>query len=291
MIINHNVSAIYAHRVLKFTNWRVDKNIEKLASGFRINRAADDASGLAVSEKMRSQIAGMKQAVRNGEDGISFVQTTEGFLQEVQDMLHRVRVLSVQAANGVYTSSDRRMVTVEVSQLLDEINRISSTAQFNSMALLLGQFGRNPVAAQGQASMWFHVGPNENQRIRVYIQTVTAGSLGLSGAATGFAGIGGRISVATISQANSAIANLDQALDTVSQTRADLGAYQNRIEHTIKSLSVGWENLQAAESRIRDTDMAQEMVDFVKNQVLAQAGTMMLAQANLKTQTVLQLLG
>ncbi len=280
MIINHNLSAINSHRVLKFQHWDVDKNMEKLSSGMRINRAGDDASGLAVSEKMRSQIHGLRQAARNTEDGMSLIQTTEGYLAEVADILQRVRVLGVQSSNGIYTAQDRQMIQVEVSQLVDEVDRIASQAEFNKMNLLQGDFARGSRVS----SMWFHVGPNQHQRERVYISTMTAQSLNLKRAD------GSLLTLSTAEFANEALGVLDDALHRINKQRADLGAYYNRLEHTAKGLMVAYENIQASESRIRDTDMAEESVAFTKNQILVQSGTAMLAQANLRPQSVLQLL-
>jgi flagellin len=285
MIINHNLSAIYAHRVVKFTDWDVQKNIEKLSSGYRINRAGDDASGLAVSEKMRSQIRGLRQAERNAEDGISFIQVTEGYLQETQDLLHRIRELAIQSSNGIYTAEDRMQIQVEVSQLIDEIDRIASHGQFNTMNMLTGRFANPNLGGIPLASMWFHIGPNQDQRERVYVGTMTALGLGVRNSD------GTILSLSTPEKANAAIAVLDQALQKVSKQRADLGAYQNRLEYASKGLMNAYENTQAAESRIRDVDMAEEMVSFVKNQILMRTGTAMLAQANLKPQSILQLLG
>ena len=284
MIINHNMSALYANRILKFKNLDVDKDIAKLASGERITRAGDDASGLAVSEKMRSQIRGLKQAARNIENAVSFIQTTEGYLQESQDILHRIRELAVQSANGIYSDSDRMQIQVEVSQLVDEIDRIASHAQFNGYNMLTGAFADPAHGGVPTASMWFHVGANMDQRERAYIGTMTSEALALK--------VDGRaISISTPSQANSVIGVVDEALKKVSRQRADLGAYQNRFEMAVKGVLVGAENIQAAESLIRDTDMAEQMVEFVKDTILVQTGTAMLAQANLKPQSVLQLLG
>jgi flagellin len=280
MIINHNMSAINSHRTLKFQHVEVNKNMEKLSSGMRINRAGDDASGLAVSEKMRSQIQGLRQATRNTEDGMSMIQTTEGYLGEIGDILQRVRVLSVQSANGIYTANDRQMIQVEVSQLIDEVDRIASQAEFNKMNLLQGDFARGSRAS----SMWFHMGANQHQRERVYIGTMTSQALNLTRAD------GTLLTLSTMEFANDAIGVLDDALHRVNKQRADLGAYYNRLEHAAKGLMVGYENLQASESRIRDTDMAEESVAFTKNQILVQSGTAMLAQANLRPQSVLQLL-
>lgn len=282
MIINHNMSAMYANRNLAVKGREVNGNIEKLSSGMRINRAGDDASGLAVSEKLRSQIRGLNQAERNIENGVSFIQTTEGYLQETQDILHRLRELSVQSANGIYSDEDRMQIQVEVSQLVDEINRIASHAQFNGMNMLTGAF-----AQESDRVMQFQVGANMDQNERVYIGTMTAQALGLQGAQ---GAAGEMISISTPDSANMAIGMVDSALRTVSKQRADLGAYQNRFEEASKGVAIAAENLQAAESRIRDVDMATEMVDYAKNQILTQAGSAMLAQANMKTQSVLQLL-
>lgn len=287
MIINHNMSAMYANRVLKFKSKDMDVSIQKLSSGMRINKAGDDASGLAVSEKMRSQIRGLNQANRNIENAVSFIQTTEGYLQETQDILHRLRELSVQAANGIYTPEDRMQIQVEVSQLVDEVNRIASHAQFNGMNLLTGAFANPELGGTDARQMFFQVGANMDQRERAFIGTMTAEALGLAG---GQAAAGEMISISTPDVANQAIGTVDNALRMVSKQRADLGAYQNRFEMAAKGVAVAAENMQAAESLIRDTDMASEMVEFVKNQILVQAGTAMLAQANLKPQSVLQLL-
>ncbi len=286
MIINHNMSALFAARQEKMNTWVLDKNMEKLSSGLRITRAGDDASGLAVSEKMRSQIRGLLRAEKNTMDGISFIQTTEGYLQESQDIIQRLRELSVQAANGIYSDEDRMQIQVEVSALVDEVDRIASHAQFNGMNMLTGRFAREIGENIVTASMWFHIGANMDQRERVFIGTMTAEGLGIKQM-----GSGDIISVSTPDEANRAIGVLDEALKVVNRQRADLGAYQNRLEHTMKGLAVGAENMQAAESRIRDADMASEVVEFTKNSILLQASMAMLAQANLKPQTILQLLG
>lgn len=285
MIINHNMSAIFAQNRLNITHGKVAKNMEKLSSGLRINRAGDDASGLAVSEKMRSQIRGLKQASRNAANGVSFIQTSEGYLQETQDILHRMRDLAVQAANGVYTDEDRMQIQVEVSQLVDEVDRIASHAQFNGMNMLTGRFARETGQNSVTASMWLHIGANMDQRERVFIGTMTSSGLGIRNLGTKQ-----MITIDTPEQANKSIGTLDMALQKVSKQRANLGAYQNRLEYAINGIDAGAENLQAAESRIRDVDMADEMVKFSKNQILVQAGTAMLAQANVQTQSVLQLL-
>jgi flagellin len=285
MIINHNLSAMFADRSLRAVNDEASKGMEKLSSGMRINRAGDDASGLAVSEKMRSQIRGLERASKNAQDGISFIQTTEGYLQESQDIIQRLRELAVQASNGVYTSEDRMQIQVEVSQLVDEIDRIASHAQFNGLNLLTGRFARASGENTVTGSMWFHIGSNMDQRVQVYIGTMTSKALGVRNI-----GDNSIISMESPDGSNRAIGSLDQALKRVNKQRADLGAYQNRLEHAIKGIDVGAENLQAAESRIRDTDMASEMVNYTKNRILAQAGNAMLAQANQKTQQVLSLL-
>ncbi len=289
MIINHNMSAIFAQRQNSWNNRAVEGNIEKLSSGMRINRAGDDASGLAVSEKMRSQIRGLNQAQRNAEDGISFIQTTEGYLQETQDILQRMRELAIQSSNGIYTDEDRMQIQVEISQLVDEVNRIASHAQFNGMNMLTGRFASESGENVVTASMWLHIGANMDQRERVHIGTMTAQGLGIQGTGS-LAHAATFISMSSPAKANMAIATIDSALTKVSKQRADLGAYQNRLEYASKGLGVGAENLQAAESRIRDTDMAEQMVHYTKNQILVQSSNAMLAQANQKTQSVLQLL-
>ncbi len=280
------MSALFAQRQLKVTNGDVTKDMEKLASGYRINRAGDDASGLAVSEKMRSQIRGLNQASQNASNGISFIQTTEGYLQESQDILQRMRELAVQAANGIYTAEDRMQIQVEVSQLVDEVDRVALHAQFNGMNMLTGSFARDEGNNVITASMWFHIGANADQRVQVYIQTMTATALSLKGVSDN-----SMMTLVSPEFANQAIMTLDSALQTISKHRADLGAYQNRLEFAVKGLDIGAENLQAAESRIRDADMARQMVDYTKNQILVQSGTAMLAQANTRSQSVLQLLG
>ncbi|MBR1640535.1 MAG: flagellin [Treponema sp.] len=281
MIINHNMSSLYADRVLNISNDNIMKNMEKLSSGERINRAGDDASGLAVSEKMRSQIRGLNQASKNIQNGVSFIQTTEGYLNETTDILQRVRELAVQSANGIYSDEDRMQIQVEVSQLVAEVDRIASVAQFNGMNMLTGRFG-----AESDQVMQFQVGANVDQNTRVFIGTMTATALGLKGAQGGDE----QITIASPDEANATLATIDQALLQVTKQRADLGAYQNRFEIAAKGINIAAENTQAAESRIRDTDMASQMVDFTKNQILTQAGTAMLAQANSQSQTVLALL-
>jgi flagellin len=285
MIINHNMSALFANRFVKFNEWDLNKDIEKLASGQRINRGGDDASGLAVSEKLRSQIRGLNQAGKNIENGISFIQVTEGYLAESHDIMHRLRELAVQSANGIYTDEDRMQIQVEVSQLVDEVNRIASHAQFNGMNILTGSFARSPEGSEVR-QMFIQVGANMDQRERVYIQTMTAQALGLQAAGAA----GKSITISTPDTANRAIGQVDNALKLISRQRADLGAYQNRFEMAAKGVAVAAENMQAAESLIRDADIASQMVEYVKDQILSQSSTAMLAQANLKPRSVLQLL-
>ena len=281
MVINHNMSSLYADRVLGISNDGIMRNIEKLSSGERINRAGDDASGLAVSEKMRSQIRGLNQANRNIEKGVSLIQTTESYLQETTDILQRVRELAVQSSNGIYSEEDRMQIQVEVSQLVSEVDRIASQAQFNGMNMLTGRYG-----SESDSVMQFQIGANMDQNTRVFIGTMTAQSLGLKGAQ----GTEDVVSIADPEAANATLGVIDSALQTVSKQRADLGAYQNRFEMAAKGINIAAENTQAAESRIRDTDMASQMVEFTKNQILTQSGTAMLAQANSQSSNVLGLL-
>jgi len=276
---------MFADRSLKVTQVSLDKNMEKLSSGLRINRAGDDASGLAVSEKMRAQIRGLNQASTNAQNGLSFIQTTEGYLQESEDIVQRLRELCIQASNGIYTEEDRLYIQVEVSSLVAEVDRIASHAQFNGMNLMTGRFGRPIGENVVTASMWFHIGANMDQRTQVYIGTMTAKGLGIRNV-----GDDTFISLSSPDGANRAIGTLDRALKIINKQRADLGAYQNRLEHTIRGLDVGAENLQASESRIRDANMANQTVDYTKNMILTQSGTAMLAQANQRGQSVLQLL-
>jgi len=285
MVINHNMSAMYANRQLGVTGLGLSKDMEKLSSGERINRAGDDASGLAVSEKMRAQIRGLNQASENAQNGISFIQTTEGYLQETTDIMQRIRELAVQASNGIYSDEDRMQIQVEVSALVSEVDRIASSAQFNGMNMLTGRFAQPMGENTVTGSMWFHIGANMDQRMQVFIGTMTAEALGVSEIGTG-----DKITLAAPDDANHAIGVIDEALKRINKQRADLGAYQNRMEYAVRGLDIGAENLQASESRIRDTDMAAQMVEFTKNSVLQQAGTAMLAQANTQSQNVLSLL-
>jgi flagellin len=285
MVINHNLSAMYSNRSLGVTNLSTTKDMEKLSSGMKINRAGDDASGLAVSEKMRSQIRGLNQASQNASNAISFIQATEGYLQNTTDIVQRLRELAVQSSNGIYSSEDRMQIQVEVSQLVAEVDRIANSAQFNNMNMLTGRFAEQTGENVVTASMWFHVGANMDQRMNAFIGTMTASALGLRS-------IGSEeiLTLAAPDDANASIGVLDEALKKINKQRADLGAYQNRLDFTVKGIDIAAENLQAAESRIRDTDMASQMVEFTKNQILTQAGTAMLAQANARSQSVLSLL-
>jgi flagellin len=285
MIINHNISAMFADRSLKSTQTNLEKNIEKLSSGLRINRSGDDPSGLAVSEKLRSQIRGLNMASANAQNGISFIQTTEGYLQETQDILQRIRELAVQSSNGIYTEEDRTYIQIEVSALIDELDRVASHAQFNGMNLITGRFARQGGENVVTASLWLHIGANMDQREQVFISTMTAKALGVRNV-----GDDTLLTLGDPDSANRALGTLDEALKLVSKQRADLGAYQNRLEHAIRGIDIGAENFQASESRIRDANMATEMVAFTKNQIISQAGTAMLAQANQRSQGILQLL-
>lgn len=284
MIINHNVSAMFAQRNEGVVTTRMIKSAEQLSSGMRINRAGDDASGLAVSEKMRSQIRGLNMAGKNIQDGVSFIQATEGYLQETTDIMQRIRELAVQAANGIYSAEDRMQIQVEVSQLVDEVDRIASHAQFNGMNVLTGRFARET----GTQIMQLHVGANMDQNERIYIGDMSARALGIVGATQG--GEDAMVSVADVESANKAIGSIDAALTVINKQRADLGAYQNRFEMAYNGVAVASENLQAAESRIRDTDMAKAVVDYTRDQILSQSTTAMLAQANSSSQSVLRLL-
>ncbi len=271
------MSAIQSHRSLKFTQWDVDKTMRNLSTGQRINHAGDDASGLAVSEKLRSQIGGLRQAERNTEDGMSFIQTAEGFLSQSSEIVQRIRTLAIQTANGIYTPEDRQLVQVEVSALVDELDRVASQAEFNKFKLFEGDFARGSK----KASMWFQMGANANQRERFYIGTMTAKALKMSRA---------DVSLSTPGKSDAAIALADFALTKIMKQRADMGAYSNRLESAAKGLMGAYENMQASESRIRDADMAEEMVAFTTKQILVQSGTAMLAQSNVRPNSIMRLL-
>ncbi len=271
MRIQHNVNALNSHRNLTMNTSAVGKNLEKLSSGYRINRAADDAAGLAISEKMRAQINGLNQAQQNAQDGVSLIQTAEGALNETHAILQRMRTLAVQASNGTYQSDvDRENINMELTALTSEIDRIASSTHYNKNDLL-----------KGTLAITFQIGANgsSDQQVTLSVDSQSSTALGID-----------TVSVGTVSAANEAISSIDAAINSVSKTRSTLGALQNRLEHTINNLGVASENLTAAESRIRDVDMAKEMMDFTKNNILTQASQAMLAQANMQPQGVLQLL-
>ena len=278
MIIQHNIGAINAHRNLFNNNWGLQKNIEKLSSGYRINRSADDAAGLAISEDMRSRINGIDQATVNAQDAIGLIQTAEGALTETHAMLQRMVTLATQSANGTYTSVARADIKLEVDALNEEISRIAKYTDFNGVYPLKGGTGTNAV------TMVFQIGPSAAETLKVKTVDMTAVAIGVGG--TGTAGV----DVTSITSANAAIDKINKAITKVSDYRAQLGAAQNRLEHTINNLKVTSENMTAAESRIRDTDMAKEMSAFTKNNILIQASQAMLAQANQTPQGILQLL-
>jgi flagellin len=280
MRINHNISALFSYNRLNKTNESMNKSLERLSSGLRINRAGDDAAGLAISEKMRAQIRGLNQATRNAQDAISLIQTAEGALNESQSILQRMRELAVQAASDSNMTTDRNKIQAELEQLKTELSRIASQTAFNTRKLLNGSF----------AGAKFHIGANASQVISVTIRNMGATALGVTEDAIKIGGGAGSAG-SQRSAANALINTIDSALGTVSEERSKLGAIQNRLEHTITNLQTAAENLTAAESRIRDVDMAAEMMNFTRDQVLIQAGTAMLAQANMKPQSVLQLLG
>ena len=272
MVVQHNLTAMNSNRMLGVTTSTQAKSTEKLSSGYKINRAADDAAGLAISEKMRRQVRGLTQAVANAQDGISCVQTAEGALNEVHDMLQRMNELAVKAANGTNQSEDMKYINLEVAQLKSEIDRVSTTTTFNERKLLDGKF--TSVALQVGAE-----GISSNT-IKVTIGSISTNGLKLTST-----------SVSTQGAAKKAISEIKNAISSLNETRAKLGAVQNRLEHTINNLNNVVENTTAAESQIRDTDMASEMVKYSNNNILAQAGQAMLAQANQSNQGVLSLLG
>ena len=273
MIVQHNLTAMNSNRMLGLTANSLTKSTEKLSSGYKINRAADNAAGLAISEKMRRQVRGLTQASTNAQDGISAVQTAEGALNEVHDMLQRMNELAVQAANDTNMTTDRNYIQSEINALVDEIDRVSKTTTFNEQSLLDGNFtGKKlQVGSEGE----------EEQTITIDIQKMSASAINISKA---------NVKVDTHENAQTSITNIKAALESVSQQRSDLGAIQNRLEHTISNLDNVVENTTAAESRIRDTDMATEMVKFSNQNILQQAGQAMLAQANQSNQGVLSLL-
>jgi flagellin len=274
--INHNIASLNTYRQLTINTTAGSKSLEKLSSGYRINRAGDDAAGLAISEKMRGQIRGLNQAERNAQDAISLIQTAEGALNETHSILQRMRELAVQSASDTNTDDDRKELQKEISQLLEEIDRISTDTEFNTMTLLNGDY-------ESQASaLTFQVGANSDQIVSIQLNDMSA--------TTGLELSTSNVNLETRTGATTAIDNIDEAITQVSSERAKLGAMQNRLEHTINNLGTTSENLTASEARIRDVDMAKEMMEFTKNSILQQAATAMLAQANQQPQGVLQLL-
>ncbi|MEI0699503.1 flagellin [Brachyspira intermedia] len=278
MIINNNISALNANRQLNLTGSSMTKTIAQLSSGMRINTAGDDASGLAVSEKMRSQYRGLQQATRNAQNGISFIQTTEGYLNETTNIMQRMRELAIQSANGIYSDSDRALIQVEVNQLVAEVDRIASQAEFNKMNMLTGRF-----AADGQTPMTFHIGANMDQRVSINIGSMTAANLQVGGDTP--------ISISSVETANQALGRIDEGIQMVVSQRAELGAVQNRMESMVKSLMIATENTIASESVIRDADMASAMVAYTREQILQQTGAAMLANANMKNQSIMRIIG
>jgi flagellin len=276
MRINHNIAALNTYRQLTINNTAGSKSLEKLSSGYRINRAGDDAAGLAISEKMRGQIRGLNQAERNAQDAISLIQTAEGALNETHSILQRMRELAVQSASDTNTNDDRAELQKEIEQLLEEIDRISTDTEFNTMTLLNGDYSSEVSA------LTFQVGANSGQYVSIQLNDMSA--------TTGLELSTSTVNLETRTGATTAIDNIDEAIKKVSSERAKLGAMQNRLEHTINNLGTTAENLTASESRIRDVDMAKEMMEFTKNSILQQAATAMLAQANSQPQGVLQLL-
>lgn len=285
MIINHNMSSIFAARQENLNTQALKSSMEKISSGQKINRAGDDAANLAVSEKMRSQIRGLNQANKNVQNGVSFIQVTEGYLQETTDILQRIRELAVQSSNGLYSSEDRLQIQVEVSQLVAEVDRIASSAQFNGLNMLTGRYADNEVGEK----MIFQVGANVDQSISVNIAAATAGALGLKGEDQN-GGIGNLVSVEDVESSNMTLATIDNALKIVNSQRANLGAIQNRMETAAKGIAIAAENLTSAESIIRDEDMASAMVEYTRNQILQNSSIAMISQANSQSQNVLSLL-
>ncbi|MCP8617602.1 flagellin Hag [Salirhabdus salicampi] len=282
MRINHNIAALNTHRQLSMNNHASSQSLEKLSSGLRINRAGDDAAGLAISEKMRGQIRGLEQASRNAQDGISLIQTAEGALDETHNILQRMRELVVQAGNDTNEDEDLQAIQDEIDALVEEIDGISDRTQFNGKTLLDGTY-----SATGTESITFQIGANSGQQLNLNVEDMSASALG-----DGTSGVD-TIDVTTWADSTEFDADLDlidSAINMVSEQRSELGAVQNRLDHTIRNLDNASENLTAAESRIRDVDMAKEMMNFTKNNILTQASQSMLAQANQQPQGVLQLL-
>ena len=280
MVINFNQAAVFSSRMEGINTNNVLKTSKELSSGMKINSAADDASGLAVSEKMRSQIRGLNQAPRNVMNGVSMLQTAEGYMQATTDILQRIRELAVQSANGIYSDEDRAMLQTEVEQLVSEVDRISQTAEFNGMTLLSGRFAEDGIKLQ--------VGANTDQNFTVKLGNMSATALGLKGAVQD--GTEQSISLSDPESANMALATVDEALKTVNKNRADIGASMNRMEMAQKGINIASENIAASESRIRDADMAKTITEHVKNQILQQSSVSLLSQANTNSQNVLELL-
>lgn len=280
MVINFNQAAVFSSRMEGINTNNVLKTSKELSSGMRINSAADDASGLAVSEKMRSQIRGLNQASRNVMNGVSMLQTAEGYMQSTTDILQRIRELAVQSANGIYSDEDRAMLQTEVEQLVSEVDRISQAAEFNGMTLLSGRFAEDGINLQ--------VGANTDQNFTVKLGNMSATALGLKVA--GQDGTEQSISLSDPESANMALATVDEALKTVNKNRADIGASMNRMEMAQKGINIASENIAASESRIRDADMAKTITEHVKNQILQQSSVSLLSQANTNSQNVLELL-
>lgn len=281
MIIHNNINALSLGRILKFKNWDIERTAEKVASGLRINKANDDAAGLALSEKMMGQIRGLRQAERNAEDGISLIQTGEGHLEELSAVLNRLRTLAVQASNGIYTSEDRMLMQTEVSQLVDEIDRISSQAEFNGIRILNGELAHG----NARASMWFHLGANMHQKERIYIGTMTSLALRLKERSGELL-----VDLRTMDSANNSIGLIDGALDRLIRQRAELGASQRRLEEAARGIMNTHTNVQLASSLIRDADVAEEYVTLTKDQMLSESGTRVLLNASTSPQAVMRVL-
>lgn len=281
MIINHNMEALFSHRQYKMIGNNLKKDIDKLTSGVKINSASDDAANLAVSDKMRNLIKGAYQAERNAENGISFVQTTDGYLDESLSLVQRIRELSIQSSNGVLSDEDRVYIQVEISQLIDEIDRIASTAQFNGLNMLTGRFSDLTKSANNPtSSMWFHLGAGMDQREQFFIGTVTSKALKLRDPANNI------LSLKNESNSNASLVDIDSAIRKLNSQRADLGAYQNRLESALKKILSEAENLQSAESIIRDANMADVSVSYAKNKILLETSNSFIAQANIKNSRV-----
>ena len=281
MIINNNINALRLDRLLKFKNWDIEKTSEKVASGLRINRAGDDVAGLALSEVMMGQIRGLRQAERNAEDGISFIQTAEGYLAQTGEILTRIRTLAVQSSHGTNSDEERIFIQAEVSQLIDEVDRIASSAEYNGAKILLGGLGRQ----SRHSSMWFHIGANMHHKERVYIQTMTARGLRLRGAAHAM-----NADLRTAEGSNEAIGLIDRSIEMLTRQRADLGAAFSRLEKAAEGLMNTHTNVQFASSLVRDADVAEEMVSLTKDQILSKSGTRVLINASTSPAAVLRVL-